>query len=361
MNYYEHHIGDYAEATAHLSILEDGIYSRLLRKYYATETPISAAFEKVCRLVGARSKEEKAAVQVVLEDFFVLEEDGYHQARCDKDIAEFRAGEPERDLKRANERNRNQKHRDERAKLFKELTDAGGHAHWNIGMTELRALVRSVAGQNKTAPATPQGIDLYRPATRPATAPATPATATQTPDTRHQTPINQGAHVEHQQGGCLPNGPDGPARAVWEHWGQDSGSGPDAPTGPGLADAVQAMAAAGLPGVSAGNPMLWSLLQAGITVAELADAARAAAKAGKGEGWALARAKGKREDAAVAASLPDAVPVMDPESRAAIEADGVRLGVGPWVQLGPGGVVVPWAAYADRVRAARLAGQVEAA
>ena len=28
MNYYEHHIGDYAAATGHLSLLEDAVYSR---------------------------------------------------------------------------------------------------------------------------------------------------------------------------------------------------------------------------------------------------------------------------------------------------------------------------------------------
>jgi len=32
MNYYEHHIGDYAEATAHLTFIEDATYSRLIRK-----------------------------------------------------------------------------------------------------------------------------------------------------------------------------------------------------------------------------------------------------------------------------------------------------------------------------------------
>ena len=37
MNYYEHHLGDYAEATAHLSFVEDAAYSRLMRKAYATE------------------------------------------------------------------------------------------------------------------------------------------------------------------------------------------------------------------------------------------------------------------------------------------------------------------------------------
>ena len=42
MNYYEHHIGDYAQATAHLTFVEDAAYSRLIRKYYAEERPLPA-------------------------------------------------------------------------------------------------------------------------------------------------------------------------------------------------------------------------------------------------------------------------------------------------------------------------------
>ena len=34
MNYYEHHIGDYAEATAHLTFVEDAAYSRLIRSSF---------------------------------------------------------------------------------------------------------------------------------------------------------------------------------------------------------------------------------------------------------------------------------------------------------------------------------------
>ena len=42
MNYFEHHIGDYAAATAHLSWDEDMAYSRLLRWYYQHEKPLPA-------------------------------------------------------------------------------------------------------------------------------------------------------------------------------------------------------------------------------------------------------------------------------------------------------------------------------
>lgn len=91
MNFYKHHIGDYAQATAHLSFVEDGAYSRLIRKYYANERPLPREVSDVQRLVGARTREEKAAVQAMLEEFFVLQEDGWHNKRCDTEIAKAAA------------------------------------------------------------------------------------------------------------------------------------------------------------------------------------------------------------------------------------------------------------------------------
>ncbi|MEA9602429.1 YdaU family protein [Polynucleobacter sp. MG-28-Ekke-A2] len=90
MNYYEHHIGDYAEATAHLTFIEDATYSRLIRKYYATEKPLPVDVKIVQRLINARSKEEKNAVVSVLNEFFNLTDDGWRQERCDHEIARFK-------------------------------------------------------------------------------------------------------------------------------------------------------------------------------------------------------------------------------------------------------------------------------
>lgn len=86
MNFYKHHIGDYAQATAHLSFIEDAAYSRLIRKYYAEEKPLPPEVKAVQRLVGARTKEEKQAVSDVLVEFFELQEDGWHSKRCDAEI-----------------------------------------------------------------------------------------------------------------------------------------------------------------------------------------------------------------------------------------------------------------------------------
>lgn len=87
MNYYRHHIGDYLRDTAHLSMLEDAAYRRLLDLYYMREQPIPADPVAACRLIRARGDDECSAVRAVLEEFFTLEDDGWHQKRADGEIA----------------------------------------------------------------------------------------------------------------------------------------------------------------------------------------------------------------------------------------------------------------------------------
>ena len=88
MNYYERHIGDYLKDTAHLSLLEHGVYTRLMDVYYTRECAIPAL--DVARLVGARSKDEKEALQAVLSEFFQLTDGAHAQDRCDREIARFK-------------------------------------------------------------------------------------------------------------------------------------------------------------------------------------------------------------------------------------------------------------------------------
>lgn len=89
MYHFSLHIGDYVTATAHLTMLEDGAYNRLLRRYYQDEKPIPADLAEACRLVGARSKEERQAVKTVLAEFFFLEGDVWRQKRADEEIATY--------------------------------------------------------------------------------------------------------------------------------------------------------------------------------------------------------------------------------------------------------------------------------
>ena len=87
MNYYERHIGDYLKDTAHLSLLEHGVYTRLMDVYYTREGGIPA--NDAARLIGARSKDEREALQAVLAEFFQLVEGLHIQDRCEREIERF--------------------------------------------------------------------------------------------------------------------------------------------------------------------------------------------------------------------------------------------------------------------------------
>lgn len=89
MNHYPRHIGDWMRDTAHLSEVEECIYSRMIDQYYSREKPLPAEKTGVCRLVRATTREARKAVDVVLAEFFALEPDGWHQKRCDAELAKF--------------------------------------------------------------------------------------------------------------------------------------------------------------------------------------------------------------------------------------------------------------------------------
>ena len=59
MNYYEHHLGDYVRDTAHLSMLEDAAYRRLLDAYYIREAPLPTDVRDCCKPARAQSKPER--------------------------------------------------------------------------------------------------------------------------------------------------------------------------------------------------------------------------------------------------------------------------------------------------------------
>jgi uncharacterized protein YdaU (DUF1376 family) len=90
LNYYEHHLGDYMRDTAHLSMVEDCAYRRLLDAYYGREKPLPADLRDCCKLARATSKGERDAVAYVLREFFQLAEDGHHQGRADAEIERFK-------------------------------------------------------------------------------------------------------------------------------------------------------------------------------------------------------------------------------------------------------------------------------
>ena len=89
MNQYLHHIGDFNNATRHLTRIERSIYSDMIDMYYDTEAPLTLDVAALKRKLMARSKDEAAAVEVILAEFFTETTNGWFNERCDFEITKF--------------------------------------------------------------------------------------------------------------------------------------------------------------------------------------------------------------------------------------------------------------------------------
>lgn len=87
LNYYEHHLGDWAAATGHLTWDEDMAYTRLLRAYYHHERAIPEGQQY--RLAKAATAAQRKAVDQVLAEFFELRDGLHHQKRADAEVERY--------------------------------------------------------------------------------------------------------------------------------------------------------------------------------------------------------------------------------------------------------------------------------
>ena len=269
MNYYEHHIGDYAEATSHLSFIEDAAYSRLIRKYYSSEKPLPVDMKAVQRLVGARTEEEREAVSTVLDEFFTLQDDGWHNQRCDEEIARYldKQGKAKRS---ANARwNKPKTHSDDNANAMRTHSDDNANA------------MRTHSDDNANAMRTHSEGNAH-----------------QTPDTRHQTPDslsqsgNTHTEIYSEQGAQARVDP--PDRTL-------EPSRPTASAAPGTTagECCKAMAQAGVAGCNPSHPTLVALIEAGASAQEFTHAARLSVGKGKCNfAYVIGTVKRQREEAA---------------------------------------------------------------
>lgn len=89
MNYCEHHLADYALRSRTFGLLAHGAYSMLRDRYFDTERPIpdGDVYEQAC----AKSKDERAAVDKVLREFFRLDDGVWRCDEFDRQIERTRA------------------------------------------------------------------------------------------------------------------------------------------------------------------------------------------------------------------------------------------------------------------------------
>lgn len=123
MKFYYHHIGDFNNATRHLTLLERGIYRDMLDLYYDSERPLMLDVSMLCRKLMARTEDERAAVINILGEFFFETQDGWRNERCDAEIVQAQVKIGAAEEKRENEKERQRRHRDRRKSLFDQLRE----------------------------------------------------------------------------------------------------------------------------------------------------------------------------------------------------------------------------------------------
>lgn len=141
MNYYQHHIGDFNNATRHLTRTERSIYRDMIEMYYDTEAPLPADVPLICRKVMARSDEERAAVQTLLDEFFYSTPEGFRHDRCDKELEKAVDAMNDADERRKNEKERQKRNRERRADLFAKLREFDEVPPWNTSTETLLSRV----------------------------------------------------------------------------------------------------------------------------------------------------------------------------------------------------------------------------
>lgn len=87
MNYYRRYSGDYLRDTSRLSMVEHGAYSLMLDYYYSDEKPLPLDRDELYLMLRAMKPGDRAAVDKVLSVYFTMRADGWHQKRCDHEIA----------------------------------------------------------------------------------------------------------------------------------------------------------------------------------------------------------------------------------------------------------------------------------
>lgn len=89
MNFYNFHVNDFRGATWHLNRLQRSIYRDLIDEYYLQEKPLTKDVAVLAHKMGCHSDEEKAALALVLGEFFTLKNGVYRHKRIDHEIKNY--------------------------------------------------------------------------------------------------------------------------------------------------------------------------------------------------------------------------------------------------------------------------------
>lgn len=84
--YFRFFPGDYLRDTSDLSLIQHGAYLKFLLHYYASGKPLPDNLDQLCRIVGARTRHDRAAVEYVRTRFFTSKDGLRIQNRVAKEL-----------------------------------------------------------------------------------------------------------------------------------------------------------------------------------------------------------------------------------------------------------------------------------
>jgi uncharacterized protein YdaU (DUF1376 family) len=88
MHYYKFEISVWNLHTAHLTLVEEAVYRRLIDHYYDTEEPIARDFNGMIRRLRLENYREE--VITILNEFFQEVDNGYRNKHCDQKILDYK-------------------------------------------------------------------------------------------------------------------------------------------------------------------------------------------------------------------------------------------------------------------------------
>lgn len=348
MNSYEYLPEKWTAATAHLTMAENGAYHRLVDWCYANESALPEGIEAQCNIAGARTKLDQQAVEFVVTTYFESTPHGMVQRKANRIITTWLEGEPAREAERQLAKERKRRSRERQAQMLKALKDAGVDTSPSMGNGALLKLAQmsglaisedwiapdplarmlgsvtrdmvdegkdvtgNVTRDERDGHSVTEPLSRVTPVTCDSGIPLTVSRVTegepvgdeeQSQFTRASVPgisnTNTNTNTEIQ---LAPFGRSSrePARGC-----EDAVELPlsePASTRRGMAG--MALKAGGLGDFNLSDPMLLKLLDAGVTDEELKVSAAEATARGKGFRYALAIAKGRRDEAAAMVIAP---------------------------------------------------------
>lgn len=98
MHYYGFHPAKFNHETKHLDDMQELVYRRLIDEYMTSEQPLTTDFDKLAWRMRCKTDEMKQALQIVLDEFFVIKklkatgdkEPMYHHERMDKELKGYK-------------------------------------------------------------------------------------------------------------------------------------------------------------------------------------------------------------------------------------------------------------------------------